>query len=198
MASGLFSLVRALAGRRAVIALTGGFALYASLVVATNQAHRMYPSTRPKALEDLRTKSLKEDVFIQTPDPKLDGMLGHGWYGIEGSDGCWSQGKSSVLALPAQDAEVDMELELRLGAAGDGESATNSTAIFLNGKLLGTLPVRVEEIGDYRVTIPSLVHEGEPMLIVLVPSYFVQASARDSRHIGIKFMGLRLLRRHIG
>jgi hypothetical protein len=169
-------------------------AVYAFAIAFVQQRNHIYPAAGPRAPEDTRPKEMPLGTFLASDRPPLSDMLGHGWYGVETGSGRWSAGLSSELTLPEQDVGVELELRLRLLAAGDGEHATNPTRIVLHGRELAELDVAVNVVSDYVVRVPAAAHQGYPILLVLDYSFAVQPSPQDSRNIAIRLEGLELRR----
>jgi len=184
--------IDALLGRRAVWAATAALAVYTLGIVIAHQVRHTYPSTRPAALEDQRVRDLPLGHWLKMPDPRLDSLLGHGWYGTESNGQRWSAGMSSVLSLPAQEPGVDLSLTLRLTAADDGEHSENRVKVSLHGKKLATLDVAVNQVAEYKVRVPKEAHQGYPILLTLSYEFAVQPSYSDSRAIAVQLHGLRL------
>jgi hypothetical protein len=179
--------------RHAAILGTIVLGLYTFGVIVAQQASHAYPYRGPVPLEDNRPKQLELGRYYEIGTTQATKMLGHGWYGREGSGGRWSAGLSSVIALPAPaDPDQVLSLSLRLTAANDRQNPINRTRILLNGTRLATLDVAVDEAHDYIVPIPPAAHQGLPMLLVLTYSHVMQPSARDPREIAVRLEGLRV------
>ncbi|HKO93718.1 MAG TPA: hypothetical protein VJU61_21340 [Polyangiaceae bacterium] len=184
--------IDALLGRRATWAATAALAAYALGVVIAHQVRHTYPSTRPPPLEDQRVRELPLGQWLKMPDPRLESLLGHGWYGMESNGQRWSAGMSSVLSLPAQEPGIDLSLTLRLTAADDGEHSQNRVKVSLHGRKLATLDVDVNQVKEYKVRVPRDAHQGYPILLTLSYEFSVQPSYSDSRAIAVQLLGLRL------
>jgi hypothetical protein len=165
---------------------------YALAIVAVNRVQHIYSSTLLPALEELRIRELPLNTLFQVPDPRLDALLGHGWYGAEAGGIRWSAGLSSVLALPAQDAETDLIVLLRLAVAGDDEHTHHRVRIFANGHELGALDAQTNTVGDYTVPMPAAVHQGYPSLLTLNYEYCLQPGGADQRNIAVRLEAMML------
>ena len=185
-------IARALFGRRAVLCMSAALAIYSLGIVFWSQIQHTYPTSHPPALEDLRTRSLPLHTPLRMPDSRVEGMFGHGWYGIE-SDGLrWSAGLSSTLMLPAQEPDVDLVLGLQLIAASDGTHPYNQVSVVLNGHELGILNVVVDRVEPYEVALPANIHQGYAALLTLNYEFTVQPSPSDQRDIAVRIMSLTL------
>lgn len=183
---------RALLGGGLAWLATIGLLVYALGILVVNRVRHTYWSTRPLALEDVRGRELSFDAVLEVSDAQVDGVLGHGWYALEGGGIRWSAGLSSVLALPAQDVEADLTLVLRLVAVGDGENSHNRIRVVCNAHELGVLDVKVNSSDDYSIHLPASVHQGYPAIVTLNYSFAVQPSGTDQREIAVRLMALTL------
>ncbi len=183
---------RHLFGRAATVTLTIVIVIYTLGILVFQQAQYAYRSSRPRALEDQRTRHLPLGSVLTMPDPRLDSMLGHGWYGVEADGLRWSAGMSSVLSLPPREPDMDLSLTLRLLAASDGEHSSNRVLVHLHGHEVARLDVAVDQSRNYQVALPSSLHQGYPILLILSYEYSVQPNFTDLRDIAVRLLELRL------
>jgi len=121
------------------------------------------------------------------------GLLGHGWHAPE-SDGVWSEGRHSLLAVATRCA-CDLQVTLHLGVMTSRHVPRNGAAILVNGQSL----TRVErDAGNawepVRVSVHRSSAETGLMTVEIRPDHtaspFRDGDGEDERVLGVKLIAI--------